>query len=153
MSISIASVVILGMLKEKKPITLLSFDFGMKKIGVAVGQSITQTATPLTELPAQDGIPSWDVIASLLQTWGIHAIVVGLPYNMDGSDQEITRAAKKFGNRLHDRFQKPVYFVDERLTTVEAKSHLRHPSKSVDRYAAKLILEAWFREQHDDQKN
>lgn len=139
--------------KIEKPQILLAFDFGMKKIGVAVGQSITHTATPLTEIPAQDGIPSWDMILTLLQTWKANAIVVGLPYNMDGSDQEITHAAKKFGNRLHDRFRKPVYFIDERLTTVEAKAQLGHSSKVVDRYAAKLILEAWFKEQHYDQKN
>lgn len=132
------------------PDVLLAFDFGMKKIGVAVGQLITKSATPLTEIPAQDGIPSWEAIQELVDTWEANALVVGLPYNMDGSDQEITHAAKKFGNRLRDRFQRPVYFVDERLTTVEAKAQLGHPSRAVDSYAAKLILETWFREQHHE---
>lgn len=130
--------------------TLLAFDFGMKKIGVAVGQSLTQSATPLNNLPAKDGSPSWDSIEDLIDTWKADAFVVGLPYNMDSSEQEITFAAKKFGNRLHARFQKPVYFIDERLTTVEAKSILGHSSRTVDCYAAKLILETWFREQQND---
>jgi len=134
--------------KDQPLQTLLAFDFGMKKIGTAVGQSLIQTGTPLTELPAKDGIPSWDAIKKLIEEWRADALVVGIPYNMDGSEQEITWAAKKFGNRLQDRFQLPVYFVDERLTTVEAKSELRHPSKPVDSYAAKLILETWFREHH-----
>ena len=108
--------------KVKLPQVLLAFDFGMKKIGVAVGQSITESATPLTELVARDGIPDWGKILELIETWKADALVVGLPYNVDGSQQEVTLAAKKFGNRLQDRFQKTVYFVDERFTTVEAKA-------------------------------
>lgn len=133
------------------PKILLAFDFGMKKIGVAVGQSVTQSATALTEIAAKDGIPSWEAIEEIVHTWQANAFVVGLPYNMDGSEQEITFAARKFGRRLFDRFKKPVYFVDERLTTVEAKAQLRHPSQVVDRYAAKIILETWFREKHNEQ--
>lgn len=133
------------------PKTVLAFDFGMKKIGVAVGQSITRSATPLVEISARDGIPSWETIQELIEAWSADAFVVGLPLNMDGTEQEISFAARKFGNRLHDRFQKPVYFVDERLTTVEAKAQLGHPSGAVDRYAAKLILETWFREQDNEQ--
>ncbi len=139
--------------KIKKTNILLAFDFGMKKIGVAVGQSITQTATPLLELPAQDGNPSWTIISQLIELWSAEAFVVGLPYNMDGSYQELTFAAKKFANRLHSRFRRPIYLVDERLTTVAAKSQLRHASKNIDRYAAKIILEAWFREHNDQQKS
>ena len=135
------------------PKILLAFDFGMKKIGVAVGQSISQSATPLTELAARDGIPDWEALLELMKTWAADAFVVGLPYNTDGSMQETTFAAKKFGNRLHDRFQKPVYFIDERFTTVEARAQLQHASGAVDRYAAKLILETWFREQQYEQKS
>jgi len=136
------------MTENKSPQTLLAFDFGMKKIGVAVGQTVTKSATPLNKLPAKDGIPDWGSIKDLINEWKAKALVVGVPYNMDGSEQEITHAAKKFGNRLQERFQLPIYFVDERLTTVEAKSDLRHPSSLVDSYAAKLILETCFREQY-----
>lgn len=125
---------------------LLAFDFGMKKIGVAVGQSITQTATPLEKISAKDGIPSWETIRILIETWKADAIVVGLPYNKDGSYQELTYAAKKFASRLRHRFQQPVYLVDERLTTIEAKRQIGAFSAGLDSYAAKLILETWFRE-------
>jgi putative Holliday junction resolvase len=134
--------------------TLLGFDFGMKHIGVAVGQTVTKTATPLTSLKAKDGIPDWDEIAKLIATWGAQALVIGIPLNMDGTEQLITAAAKKFGNRLHARFNLPVHRVDERLTTVEAKQQLfdadgyRALDKtSIDSYAAKLILESWL---HND---
>ncbi|MCB1827180.1 MAG: Holliday junction resolvase RuvX, partial [Coxiellaceae bacterium] len=116
------------------------------------GQTISKSANPLNEISATDGIPSQDEITALFDEWNPDAIIVGIPYNMDGSPQEITHAAKKFGNRLQHQYQRPVYFVDERLTTVEAKAQLGHPSRAVDSYAAKLILETWFRE-HDNEKN
>jgi len=130
---------------------VLGFDFGMKHIGVAVGQTTTRTATPLTSLKATQGIPNWDQIGQLIDTWGAKALVVGIPLNMDGTEQPITAAAKKFSNRLQDRYQLPVYPVDERLTTVEAKQQLFEAKgyrgldkKSIDSYAAKLILESWL---------
>lgn len=124
---------------------LLGFDFGMRKIGVAVGQMITRTANPLTMLKAEDGIPHWELVRELIKIWDIDAIVVGIPLNMDGSTQPLTFAARKFARRLHARFGLPVYTVDERLTTIAAKR-----TKNVtqlDSYAAKLILEQWLGEQ------
>ncbi len=136
-------------------ITVLGFDFGMKHIGVAVGQTITHTANPLTTLKAINGIPNWEEVALLIKTWGAKALVVGIPLNMDGTEQAITAAAKKFSNRLHDRFRLPVHPVDERLTTIEAKQQLFEAEgyraldkKSVDSYSAKLILESWLGDQH-----
>ncbi len=132
--------------------TVLGFDFGMKHIGVAVGQTITCSATPLKSLKAVDGIPQWPEIAQLIKTWGAGALVIGVPLNMDGSEQPITAAARKFGNRLGAHFKLPVHPVDERLTTAEAKQQLfdtggyRALDKtSVDCFAAKLILESWLR--------
>lgn len=135
-------------------ITVLGFDFGMKHIGVAVGQTITRTANPLTSLKAINGIPNWEEIAQLIKTWGAKALVVGIPLNMDGTEQPITATAKKFGNRLHERFNLPVHGVDERLTTVEAKQQLFESEgyralnkNAVDSYSAKLILESWLQDQ------
>lgn len=125
--------------------TLMSFDFGMKRIGIALGQTVTQTANPLTSINAKDGIPNWDEIANLIQEWEVDALVVGIPYNMDGTMQTITFAALKFARRLHNRFHLRVYTVDERLTTVEARRHLQK-STQVDSYAAKLILESWLKQ-------
>lgn len=135
-------------------ITVLGFDFGMKHIGVAVGQTITRTANPLTSLKALDGIPKWDEIAKIITTWNAQALVLGIPLNMDGTEQPITAAAKKFGNRLEAQFKLPVHRVDERLTTVEAKQQLFDSSgykaldkASIDSYSAKLILESWLQSQ------
>ncbi len=132
-------------------ITVLGFDFGMKHIGVAVGQTITRSANPLSTLKAKDGIPNWDDIFKLITTWNAKALVVGIPLNMDGTEQLITAAAKKFGNRLQARFNLPVHHIDERLTTVEAKQQLFNSSgykaldkSSIDSYSAKLILESWL---------
>lgn len=128
---------------------LLGFDFGMKRIGVAVGQTITHSAQPLTILAARDGIPRWEEISPLIETWSADGLVVGIPYNMDNTPQNTTYLAQKFANRLAHRFKLPVYGVDERLSTVEAKSQLsaqtkRKPPREMDSYAAKLILESWL---------
>lgn len=126
----------------------------MKHIGVAVGQTITRTANPLTSLKAINGIPKWDEIAKIITTWNARALVIGIPLNMDGTEQPITAAAKKFGNRLEAQFKLPVHRVDERLTTVEAKQQLFDLSgykaldkTAIDSYSAKLILESWLQSQ------
>ena len=93
-------------------ITVLAFDFGTKSIGCAVGQSITGTAQSLPAFKAQDGIPNWDDIGKTIKEWQPARIVVGLPLNMDGTEQELTLRAKKFANRLHGRFNLPVELQD-----------------------------------------
>ncbi len=136
-----------------KPITLLGFDFGMKRIGVAIGQTLTQSANPIAVLDAKDGVPNWETIQTLIQAWGADAFVVGIPYNMDGSAQATTNAAKKFAKKLQQRFGLVVYTLDERLTTLESKRQLAEEYRTtgtkmpeqVDSYAAKLILEQWLR--------
>lgn len=134
--------------------TILGFDFGLKNIGVAVGQEITQTANPLTVIKARDGIPNWDEIKKLLDQWRPNLLVVGLPLNMDDSEQEMTAAARKFGNRLNGRFQIPVEWQDERLSTYEALEQLGVRNKlqannrdDVDRISAQLILQSWLNQQ------
>lgn len=135
---------------QKKEATLLCFDFGMRKIGVAVGQSVTKTAKALRNIKAQDGVPKWEQIGELINTWHADALVVGLPYNMDGTEQNISLAARKFAKRLEAKFQLTVHLKDERLTTKEAQSQLHEQGDKrtdVDSYAAALILESWLREQ------
>jgi putative Holliday junction resolvase len=123
----------------------------MKNIGIAVGQELTGTANPLTAINARDGIPDWEQIASLLQEWQPDLLVVGLPLNMDGTEQEMTAAARRFGNRLHGRFGLPVEWQDERLTTYEALDQMGIRSKmdsrqrsDVDQLSAQLILQSWL---------
>lgn len=134
--------------------TLIAFDFGTKSIGAAIGQEITGTARALTAFKAQDGTPDWLKIEKMLQEWRPDLVIVGLPLNMDGSEQPLTARARKFANRLHGRFGVKVELHDERLSTVEARSHLfdrggfRALDKgSVDSASAVVILESWF-EQH-----
>lgn len=131
--------------------TLLGFDFGTKSIGVAIGQQLTGTARPLTAIKAQDGIPDWSQIEKLLKEWQPDLVVVGLPLNMDGTEQPLTARARKFANRLHGRFGVAVELQDERLSTVEARADLfehggyKALSKgNVDSGSAVIILESWF---------
>ena len=132
-------------------ITALAFDFGTKSIGCAVGQSITGTAQALPAFNAQDGIPNWDAIEKCLKEWKPDVVVVGLPLNMDGTEQELTLRTRKFANRLQGRFGVNVQLQDERLTTTEARSEIfdrggfRALKKGkVDGISACLILESWF---------
>ncbi|CQR82386.1 putative Holliday junction resolvase [Escherichia coli K-12] len=131
--------------------TLLAFDFGTKSIGVAVGQRITGTARPLPAIKAQDGTPDWNIIERLLKEWQPDEIIVGLPLNMDGTEQPLTARARKFANRIHGRFGVEVKLHDERLSTVEARSGLfeqggyRALNKGkVDSASAVIILESYF---------
>lgn len=132
--------------------TFIAFDFGTKKIGVAVGQTITATATPQNSLAAKKGIPDWQEIEKLVMQWQPVGFVVGIPINMDSTPQPITEKARHFASLLCNKFGLPVHEVDERLTTVEAKQRLYDlggykalQEISVDSFAAKLILEAWMR--------
>ncbi len=102
----------------------MAFDYGIKSIGIATGQELTGMATPLTAIPAQDGVPNWDKLQTLLNEWSPDVLIVGLPLNMDGSEQTITHRAKKFANRLNGRFGIAVETYDERLTTTDAKAQL-----------------------------
>lgn len=132
--------------------TTLAFDYGTKRIGVAVGHSLTQSCRPLTAIKADNGIPNWKILEALIKEWGATHAVVGLPLNMDGSESELCIRAKKFSNRLHGRFNLKVTLQDERLTTFEAKEIARsqgHKGTSyaddpVDAIAAQLILESYW---------
>ncbi|PRM50659.1 Holliday junction resolvase RuvX [Haemophilus influenzae] len=132
-------------------ITALAFDFGTKSIGCAIGQSITGTAQALPAFKAQDGIPNWEAIEKCLKEWKPDVVIVGLPLNMDGTEQNLTLLARKFANRLQGRFEVNVHLQDERLTTTQARSEIfeRGGFKAlkkgkVDGISACLILESWF---------
>ena len=133
-----------------EPEVLLGFDFGVKRIGVAVGQSVTGSARPLKTVRARNNKPDWPGISELVSTWQPMGLVVGLPFNMDGTEQDTTDRARRFGRQLEARYRLPVHFVDERLSTVEARARLRtrrRPDDELDPVAAQLILETWFTQQ------
>tara|TARA_B100000700_G_scaffold151983_2_gene168724 strand:- start:11929 stop:12384 length:456 start_codon:yes stop_codon:yes gene_type:complete len=130
---------------------ILAFDFGTRRIGVAVGNEMLRSATALEPLPARDGIPDWTQVTRLIEEWRPDLFVVGLPINMDDSESEMSTRARKFGNRLYGRYGKPCEMVDERGSTREAKTLAReaghrgnYREDSVDGLAAALILEGWF---------
>ena len=131
--------------------TIMAVDFGTGSIGFAIGQSLTGTASPLNAVKAKDGTPDWNEVERLLTEWQPDLVVVGLPLNMDGTEQPITQRAKKFANRLHGRFGVQVTTHDERLTTVDAKAHLfdrggykKLKKGNIDSQSAVVILESYF---------
>lgn len=125
---------------------IMAFDFGMGKIGVAIGQKITGSATPLKILKARDGVPNWQDIESLIKEWQPALLVVGLPLNMDGTPSEMSRLAEKFSRKLAGRYNLPAETMDERLTSFEA-AEFAEADEPVDAIAAKLILESWLKSQ------
>lgn len=130
---------------------ILAFDFGTRRIGVAVGNELLASARPLEPLPARDGIPDWAVVSRLVEEWRPELFVVGLPLEVDGSEAEMCVRARKFGKRLFGRYGIPCEMVDERGSTREAKAIARaaghrgnYRDEGVDGISAVLILESWF---------
>lgn len=135
------------------------FDFGLARIGVAVGQRLTATASPLATLHSRDEKPDWDGITRLLDEWRPAALVVGLPYNADGSRQPLTERAERFARQLEGRYGLPVHRVDERYSSQQAGTILRRQRREgrprirktdIDAAAACIILEAWLQEHPTD---
>lgn len=136
--------------------SVMAFDFGLRRIGVATGQEMLGAGQPLAMIPAENGKPDWSRIEKLLTEWQPDLVLVGLPLNMDGSESDMCGRSRKFGKRIHGRFHVPVEMVDERLTSYEAKGEVMAAGGSrdfgrhgVDDRAAVLILETWCRLQSE----
>ena len=145
----------------RRPSTVMGFDFGTARIGVAIGQELTATATPLVTLKAHKGQPDWDGITRLIQEWQPAVLVVGAPRHADGTANAVTTAALDFSRQLHHRYQREVATIDERLSSHEANDLIsvqasRWPKRKrsdgigVDAVAAMLILESWFNQSRSD---
>lgn len=138
---------------DKRGLTLLGFDFGEQRIGIAVGQTLTGTVTPLVTLSSVKQQPDWMGIEALIKEWQPDRLIVGLPLHMDGREQTLTQRAKRFGNQLKGRYNLPVEWVDERLSSHAAEMILREqgnrrPDKqAIDKIAAGLILQSWLEQQ------
>jgi len=135
--------------------TLFGFDFGMKRIGVAIGQTITQTARPLTTLAAIQGLPSVKDVQTLINQWHPDAFVIGIPLNMDGTEQPVTEAARRLQHWLSEQFKLPVHTIDERLSTRDAREQIYNAGgfralqkAKVDSFAAQIILQDWLTQDH-----
>jgi putative Holliday junction resolvase len=140
--------------------SILGFDFGLKQIGVAYGQTLTNTSKALSIIKATDGVPNWDQLSTLYNEWQPNLFVVGLPLNMDDSESELSLLARKFAQRLKERFKTEVIMMDERLTSREIKALLREDANNangkrkvndptkIDHLAAALILQNWLDNPH-----
>lgn len=135
--------------------TVLAFDFGEKRIGVATGETLLSSAHPLTVIHAVSNEERMAAIAKLVNEWQPTQLVVGMPTHADGTPHEMTRLAKKFGERLQRRFNLPVGFADERMTSLDAEARLRETGRNsksakplLDAVAAQLILQTWFESPH-----
>jgi len=139
------------------PQIVLAFDFGRRRVGIACGDTVSRTATPLDAALMGAGGPRWEAIDALLREWQPSLGVVGLPYNVDGSDSAMTAAARAFAGELSRRFHLEVALVDERYSSREAEARLKTERASglrrrrvvkadVDAAAACVILERWFNE-------
>ena len=124
---------------------IIAFDYGEKKIGVAVGQTSTNTSSPLQIIFNKDNKTNWISISSLLDEWKPDLILLGKPLNMDGSDSEIMKKVDKFYKELKSIYDADIEFVDERLTTFEAREILKDEKHdNVDAHAAKILIDNWF---------
>ena len=124
---------------------IIAFDYGEKKIGVAVGQTSTNTSSPLQIIFNKDNNTNWTCISSLLDEWKPDLILLGKPLNMDGSESEIMKKVDKFYKELKSIYDADIEFVDERLTTFEAREILKDEKHdNVDAHAAKILIDNWF---------
>lgn len=134
-----------------QPLTLLAFDFGLKRTGVAAGNTLMRSAQPLRTVAAE-GDARFKPIEALVQEWRPAALVVGIPFHPDGAPHDNTRRAQRFARQLRGRFGLPVHEVDERWSTTEALSDLRDGerlmagARDADAAAAAILLEQYFRE-------
>ena len=133
--------------------TLLAFDFGTRRIGIAVGNTLLRRAIPLTTIDAEKTEARFAAITALLNEWQPGALVVGMPGNDDGSPHELTALCRRFANRLKGRFDLPVILLDERYTSLAASAQLKEEGiygmkqkDLIDQYAAQQILQAYFDE-------
>ena len=122
--------------------SFLAFDFGTKRVGVASGNTLTRTATPLRTVAAE-GDARFAALGALITEWQPDALVVGVPFHPDGAPHDNTARAQRFARQLHGRFKLPVHEVDERYTTTEAHSH---GASDVDAASAAIILEQYLRD-------
>lgn len=133
--------------------TILGFDFGTRRIGVAIGQEITATARALVTLSNNQGQPDWERISRLVEEWQPALLVVGMPTSMDGQPHPLEQTVKDFGDQLKQRYNLPVEWIDEKLSSVEAEEILaqsdmakqrRQDKAEIDKLAAQIILQSWL---------
>ena len=138
-------------MKGNSPRVVMAFDFGLKNIGIAIGQEITKTASTFYSINAEDGQPNWPELDKIINEWNPNLFVVGDPFNMDGSRSKIQDLSDRFSKSLNKRYDINIEKTDERLTSREAKERLEslsirtRDSSNKHSISAQVILEDWFR--------
>jgi len=132
----------------------LGFDYGAKRIGVASGQTISRTAAPVATLVASQGSPDWSGIQSLIEQWKPDALIVGIPYHLDGKKSAMTKIVNEFCAALENRFSQPVIKINETLSSQQAEETLKkntkigkHNKQEIDKIAAAIIVQSWLDQQ------
>ena len=144
-------------MSDDKPSLVLALDYGVKKMGMALGNDLSCDARPFDILAMDNGQPDWDNLLGIIATWQISTIIVGLPLNMDGSESMLSKRAHKFARRLahrlgEQRLRARVYLYDERLSSVQARElayehgQISHPTDAIDDIAACVLLDTYFGE-------
>ena len=136
--------------------TLLAFDFGLARTGIAIGNTLTNIATPLCVLKSRDEKPDWEGISKLIKEWQPKRLIVGIPSYLDGSKSEMTQRTERFCRQLAGRYALPVETVNEQLSSLEAKQRLKQTRQKgrkkkitkgeIDKLAAAIILESWMQQ-------
>lgn len=137
--------------------TIMGLDFGISKMGISLGNTLTQTATPLMQFKMDNGKPDWQKLLNIITEWQVSQVVIGLPLNMDGTDSELGNRAKKFARRLNHQLEMAhipcsVIMADERLSSREAKNLaweyglIKNENEPIDSIASAIMLGSWLRE-------
>ena len=130
---------------------VMGFDYGLRNIGIAIGQNITKSSSTFYVIKAKEGVPDWIKLDSIIEEWEPGLFIVGDPFNMDGTKSEFQKKIVKFSSRLKKRYGVEIQMIDERLTTKEAKdrleseSNILRTSSNEHSISAQIILEDWFR--------
>ncbi len=131
--------------------TVLGFDYGERRIGIATGQTISQSAAPLITLNAINQKPDWSSIEKIINEWKPDALIVGIPRYLNGDASDMTEKAERFCRQLEGRFRLPIYTVNESLSSSEAEQRLKqtrkidqHNKHEIDKMAAAIIVQRWL---------
>jgi len=130
---------------------VMAFDYGLRNIGIAIGQNITKSASTFYAIKAKEGVPDWMKLDSIIEEWEPGLFIVGDPFNMDGTKSEFQKKIAKFSTELKKRYEIELHMMDERLTTKEAQARIQDKPDGIKDSAnkhsvsAQIILEDWFR--------
>ncbi len=134
--------------------TVLGIDYGLKRIGIASGQTITGSASPITTLNQINGTTDWLALEKLVLQWRPQALIVGMPYYLDGKENDMTKVVEKFCLELEKRFNLPIFKINEALSSYEAEEILKkstkigkHNKHEIDKMAAAIIVQNWLDQQ------